>query len=453
MSTTRRSFIMSCSAAVAALSGSRFTNLAFAGECSGGGEPTNEEVLLVIFLRGGMDGLNLVPPIAGPDRGFYETARPDLQIPVSGNGAALNLNGQFGLHPSAAPLHDLYQDDKLSMILAAGIDEASRSHFDAMGYMELGTPGVLSTGTGWLTRHLQTATNLPPEITVPALAVGSLQQNSLRGSLEALNMSSTDQFVFNTGPYTWRSAQRQSLRNLWSGSSPLHLSGTQALDSMDIIELNVLEDYVPANGAEYPSSSFGNHLQVFAQMIKLNLGLRVATLDLGGWDTHNGQGDGSGGYFAGRVEDLAEGLAALYLDLDGSGANNYTSKFNCLVMSEFGRRLRENADGGSDHGHGNVMMLLSGNATGGVHGAWPGLHPDQLYDGADVDVTTDYRRVLSEILVRRMANNNLGTIFPGYTGYSPLGIVQGPDTPPVFESLFCDGFETGDVSGWSSSSI
>ena len=442
MKTTRRGFITGCSAAIAALAGSRFNTVAFGAPGS-----ANDEILIHVFLRGGMDGLNLVPPIDGVDRGFYEAARPDLRIPTSGPDAALSLNAQFGLHPAAAALLPLYQDGRLAIVHAVGHNIANRSHFDAMQFLELGTPGSKSATTGWLTRHLQSATNLPGEIIMPSLAVGDLQQTSLLGSNETINMTDPDQFALNTGPYSWRSAQRTALRELYGGGTWMHSAGLQTLDALDIIELNAGGGYAPSNGAVYPGGSFGDNLQVVAQMIKLDLGLRVATLDLGGWDTHNGQGNGSGGQFASLVGELAGGLAALYADLDGGGASNYTGRMTCVVQSEFGRRLRENDDGGTDHGYGNVLMVLSGNAIGGVHGTWPGLANAQLFDNADLDVTTDYRRVMSEILIRRMGNADLGSIFPGYTGYAPLGIVQGADLP--VGAIFLDGFEDGNTAAWS----
>ncbi|MEM7355410.1 MAG: DUF1501 domain-containing protein [Acidobacteriota bacterium] len=449
---TRRGFITGCSAAVAAYAGTQFNTLAF-------GDPneTNEDILVSVFLRGGIDGLNLVMPIAGDDRGHYESARPDIQVPLSGTNAALQLTSSLGIHPAvhSAPtgaansLFELYQDDKMSIVVAAGMHEDNRSHFDSMSFMELGTPGSLATSTGWLTRHLQTACNLPPEILMPALAVGNLQQNSLRGATEAVNMTSPDSFSLNVGPSQWRDAQRVAMRNLYSTDSWLHQAGSQTLDAIDLIEIHGGGSYTPANGAVYPGGSFGTHLQTVARMIKTDIGLRVATVDFGGWDTHNGQGNGGGGYFFGHVEELARGLAALYTDLDDSGTPNYASRLTVVVQSEFGRRLRENADNGTDHGHGNVMLVLSGNATGGVHGTWPGLATDELFDNADLEVTTDYRRVLSEVLIRRMANNQLASIFPGYEGYEPLGVVNGVDLPPNESGLlFLDGFESGNSSAW-----
>ncbi len=445
MDVTRRGFLVGCSSAIAGLAGSRFNTLAFADPA------LNQEILLVIFLRGGMDGLSLVPPIAGPDRGFYQTARPNLQIPTSGPGAAINLNGQFGLHPLAAPLHDIYQDGRLAIIQAVGMTTVvNKSHFDAMQFIELGTPGTKSTSTGWLARHLLTAPNLPAQVIMPSLATGDLQPTSLLGSLETLNMADPSSFNLDNGPWLWRNAQRLALRNIYeSSSSWLHDAGVQALNAVDIVDLYVTAGYTPGNGAVYPDGPFGDQLKVVAQMIKLDLGLQVATLDIGGWDTHDAQGDGSQGYLAELFDTVARGLAAFYLDLNGAGSSNYTDRLTVVVQSEFGREVYENGDYGTEHGYGNLMLVLGGHTIGGVHGSWPGLAPGALVDGTDLAVTTDYRRVLSEILIRRMCNPNIPTIFPNYSGYTPLGVVEGVDLPIVGQQIFRDGFAPGNLSGWS----
>jgi uncharacterized protein (DUF1501 family) len=263
-------------------------------------------------------------------------------------------------------------------------------------------------------------------------------------------MTSPDSFSLEVGPWQWRDAQRTALRSLYTGNSWLHQSGYNTLDAIDIIELNSTGGYTPANGAVYPNGSLGDHFETIARMVKLDLGLRVATIDYGGWDTHESQGEDGGGYFLSKVEELSRALTAFYTDLNGSGSNNYASKTTIVVQSEFGRRLRENNDRGCDHGHGSAMMVLGGNVNGGVHGVWPGLANGQLFEGADLAVTTDYRRVLSEILIRRMGNPFLGQIFPGYTDYSPLGVVGGTDLPPIYGAgIFEDGFETGDTAAWS----
>ncbi|MEM9557634.1 MAG: DUF1501 domain-containing protein [Acidobacteriota bacterium] len=444
MDLTRRGFLVGCSAAIAGLAGSRFNTVAFADP--GGGA----DILIVVFLRGGFDGLSLVPPIDGADRGHYEAARPSLRIPTSGPGAALSLDAGFGLHPSAAPLLDLYQAGHLAIVQAVGMsDVVNKSHFDAQQFIELGTPGSHSIPSGWLSRHLA-GTAGGGSVIMPSLAIGDLQPTSLLGSTETVNLANPASFDLDNGPWLWRSAQRTALRQMYGDSTSwLHDAGLQALDAVDIIDLNVTEDYVPSNGAVYPDGQFGDHLQVLAQMIKLDLGLQVATLDLGGWDTHEGQGDGSTGYLADLLADLSAGLNALYTDLDGAGASAYTNRLTVVVQSEFGRELYENADRGTEHGYGNLMMVLGGSVIGGLHGTWPGLAPGQLVDETDLAVTTDYRRVLSEIMIRRLCNSDLDSIFPGYTGYSPLGIVEGIDAP--IGSVFGDGFESGNLSAWSSS--
>ena len=445
---TRRGFLCGCSAAIAALSGSRLNTVAY-------GDPgLNEEILLVVFLRGGVDGLSMLPPLDGPDRGYYEAARPTLQIPTTGPDAAIDLNGQFGLHPVMAPLYDLYQDGRIAIVQGTGMsDVVNHSHFDAMKFVELGTPGSKTTTTGWMTRHLQTAANLPAEIVMPSLAVGELQPTSLLRSTETVNFNSPENFNFDNGPWVWREAQRNVAREIYeSSSSWLHDAGLQALNAIDIVSQNVTDSYTPANGAVYPDSELGDRLKVLAQMVKLDLGLQVATVDVGGWDTHEDQGEGAGGYLADLLGDLATGLANFYLDLDGVGGGNYTQRLTVVVQSEFGRELQENDDSGTEHGYGNTMMVLSGNAIGGLHGTFPGLAPGQLVEETDVAVTTDYRQVLSEILIRRMCNPAIYQIFPGYSNYQPLGIVQGTDLPPVGggpPEIFSDGFESGDASSWS----
>lgn len=426
---SRRGFMVGCSAAIAAMAGGRLSYVAFGSPYQ---EP-NQEILLVVFLRGGMDGLSAVMPLAGDDRGYYENNRADVAIPVSGDNGAIGLTDFFGLHPAGAPLHGLYQDQKLAIIHAAGLVSDTRSHFDAMKYMELGTPGSKSATNGWLTRHLQSAGNLPDNTIMPALSVGNLSPTSLAGSQETIGMTSPNSFSFG-GNWRYRDMQRQMVRNMYEGSSWLHDAGVQTLDAVDVVEYGNPGSYTPENGATYPGNSFGRNLQTVAQMIKLQLGLQVATIDLGGWDTHEYQGNGGTGYFASHFGTLSSGLEALMTDLSNSGGTDHTKRLTVVVMSEFGRTFKQNASRGTDHGHGNVMFVLGGNVNGGqVYGTWPGLHTDQLYDRRDLDITTDYRQVLSEILIRRMGNPNLGAIFPGYQNYQPRGVVQGTDLTPNYE--------------------
>jgi uncharacterized protein (DUF1501 family) len=427
---SRRGFMVGCSAAIAAMAGGRLGYVAFGSPLA---EP-NQEILVVVFLRGGMDGLSAVIPIAGNDRGYYESNRADIAVPTSGANSALALTDFFGLHPAGAPLYEFYQDKKVAIIHAAGLMNDTRSHFDAMKYMELGTPGSKSATNGWLTRHLQTAGNIPEEAIMPALAVGSLSPTSLAGSTQAIGMTSPSSFSFG-GYWRYGENQRQMVRKMYQGSSWLHEAGIQTLDAIDVVEYGNPGDYTPENGATYPSNSFGRNLQTVAQMVKLQLGLQVATVDLGGWDTHEGQGNSGTGYFANQFGTLASGLAALMTDLSNVNGTDHTKRLTIVVMSEFGRTFKQNASRGTDHGHGNVMFVVGGNVNGGqIYGTWPGLHTDQLYDRRDLDITTDYRQVLSEILIRRLGNPNLGAIFPGYRSYQPLKVVQGADLTPNYDS-------------------
>jgi uncharacterized protein (DUF1501 family) len=419
--------MVGCSAAIASFTG----GLSFTAFGAAADEP-NQDIVVVVFLRGGLDGMNLVPPIAGPDRGYYQEKRSRIAIPTSGANAAVPISDLFGLHPAAAPLVDLYQAQHLAVVHAAGLTSDTRSHFDAMQYMELGTPGSKSGTTGWLTRHLQTANNLPADIVMPALAAGTLQPTSLMGSRESIGMASPDDFRFN-GHWRYGDWQKSGLRSMYSGSSWLHQAGIQTLDAVDVVEYADPGNYTPGNGATYPNSSFGDGLQTVAQLVKMQLGLRVATIDLGGWDTHEYQGDEGGGYFATRIGELAGGLNAFYTDMSNDNGVDHNKRITVVVMSEFGRSFAQNASNGTDHGHGNVMLLLGGAVKGGkVFGNWPGLATDQLYDKRDLAITTDYRQVLSEILIRRLGNPNLGTIFPGYGGYAPLDILAGVDLPPIY---------------------
>lgn len=420
---TRRGFLVGCSAAIAAWG----SGLSFTAFGSAEAEP-NQNIIVVIFLRGGIDGLSVVFPIDGPDRGYYQSKRPSLAIPTSGDNAARLLNDRFGLHPGAAALHELYQDGKLAIVHATGLTSDTRSHFDAMQYMELGTPNSKSIGTGWLTRHLQSAESLPAEIVMPAVAVGNLQPTSLFGSRESVGMTTPNDFSFG-GHWRYGEWQRSAMRKMYSGASSwLHQAGLQTLDAIDVIERANPQSYTPGNGAVYPNTGFGRSLQTVAQVIRLQLGLRVATLDLGGWDTHEYQGDAGGGYFRSKLEELSNGIAAFLLDLSNDNGVDHTKRITVVVMSEFGRTFQENGSRGTDHGHGNIMLVAGGAVNGGqVFGEWPGLATDQLYDRRDLAITTDYRRVLSEILIRRLGNPKLGAVFPGYTGYEPLGVVQGAD--------------------------
>ena len=402
---TRRQFLQGCSYAIASMAGARLTNLSFSQE----NNPA--DTLVVVFLRGGWDALNVVPPLQGDDRGLYEKARPNIKITD-----LLPLNDQFGLHPALAPLHDLYQSDKMGIVHAVGLDHDTRSHFDAQEYIELGTPGSKSSTSGWITRYLQ---GMETSSILPVLSTSG-QPSSLLNFTPTVSLNTPADFSqWDNGLLA---SQQTALRQLYKGESLLHRAGTRTLDALTIVNPLVSQEYQPSNGASYNDDEFGVQLKTVAQMIKLEAGLRVAAVDYGGWDTHEYETDGNGGYIGELLGNLASGLSNFYLDLD----SGFTNRLSVVVISEFGRRLVQNESYGTDHGHGSVMFTLGGNVNGGqVFGNWPGLHNDQLYDHADLAVTTDYRQVLSELMTTRLGNSNIEAVFPGFSGnYNPLGIYR-----------------------------
>jgi uncharacterized protein (DUF1501 family) len=347
-------------------------------------------------------------------------------------------------------LRDLFQSKALAIVHATGLKtSATRSHFDAQQFIETGTPNVKNTGTGWMTRHLQTAPNLPANILLPALSASSTPAMALLGYEGAVTLSGAQGFNYD-GYWKFRSRQVEALRNMYSSNTTwLHNAGIETLDSIDVVQSKLGNTYAPANGAVYPNNGFGNQLRTIAQMIKANLGLRTATIDFGGWDTHESQQNPwdqrgpAGGYFWDNLLDpLAKGLSAFYTDL----SNGFTQNLTVVVVSEFGRRVRRNANNGTDHGHGNVMLVMGGYVNGGqLFGNWPGLADGQLFDNADLAVTTDYRTVLSEILEVRCGNPNVAQVFPNSstamavggspTGEPYLGVVRpssgAPNPAPV----------------------
>lgn len=413
MTVTRRGFLKSAGAlGVIGASKSLFPgwmpNLAFASEV----RQAPGDILVCIFLRGGMDGLSAVVPYFEGER--YYDKRPTQAIPEA---QLVDLDGRFGLHPAMAPLKELYDEGTFAVIHAAGSPDESRSHFDAMQYMEYGTPGDKSTHSGWLGRHLQTAAwqNDSP---FRAVGMGAMVAQSLQGPVVPLAIKSIADFHFR-GRESELLQLQTFLASLYAVDLPPDILGEQAGMVFDTVEL--LQDldarsYMAVAGATYPDTEFGMGLKQIAQLIKAEVGLEVGTVDLGGWDTHEGQGT-LDGEFNHLLTELSQGLHAFYSDL-GEAMRNIT----VVTMSEFGRRLEENGSAGTDHGHGNVMFVMGGGAKGGqVFTDWPGLTPDALDDG-DLAITTDYRDVLAEIVKGRLLNTATDQIFPNH-GVQSLGIV------------------------------
>ncbi len=405
---------MGCSAAIAALSGARLGTLALAAPDAPAGH-----ALVVLFLRGGWDALSVLSPLDGPDRAIYEAARPGLRLPRTGEGAALSLGGGFGLHPAMAPLRELYQGGALGIVTATGLTHDTRSHFDAMDYIEHGTAGEAQVGAGaaggWLARHLASAPGAAGGVNVlaPAMSIGGSPAASLRGA-QALALTDAADFRLDDSPDGQRWLEN-TLSQLYRGESWLHRAGQQTLHDLRLIAAANLK--APAG---YPDSGLGHSLGTVAQVLRAGLGVRVATVDYGGWDTHEYQGDGGGGHLAGQLAELSAALHAFWNDLSGAGLGG---RVTVVVQSEFGRRLNQNESGGTDHGHGGATLLLGGGVRGAqIHGRWPGLAPDALYDHADLAVTTDYRQVLCEVLRGPLGNPNTAQVFPGFQEGKALGL-------------------------------
>ncbi len=409
----RREFMMGCSAAIAAMSGAQLNNIAFAEEAK-----TEQPLLLTVFLRGGWDALNVILPIDGDDRGHYEAARPSLKISAKGKDSALRLNDQFGLHPAMSPLLELFQAKHLALVTACGMPSDTRSHFDAMEFMELGTPGLKVSRSGWLARSLASLKKDKNLLLAPAMSADASVAESLLGT-DAFAVQNPNDFQFWADEATKRELSA-GLRRLYAGDTWLHDAGNRTLRAVQTLQSSIVGEYKPGGNAKYPDGPFGDSLKTIARLAKQDMGLEAATVDLGGWDTHQYQGDGAGGYFADLLTQLSRGLQALYLDLD---AANKTKKLAVVVMSEFGRRVQQNSSGGTDHGHGSAMLVLGGSVRGGMYGRWPGLKQEQLYDRADLAVTTDYRQVLSEVIVSSFAGGKLDQIFPGFKPSKALGLM------------------------------
>ncbi|MCK6471238.1 MAG: DUF1501 domain-containing protein [Planctomycetes bacterium] len=369
------------------------------------------DVVVCIFLRGGMDGLSAVVPYG--EGGNYYDNRPTLALAEPGSpspNAARDLDGFFGLHPALSPLYPLYQDGRLAFVHATGSIDPSRSHFDAMRFMEIGVPGNRSVGTGWLGRHLELlgAGNDSP---FRAMSFGGQLPESLRSSIPALSLRDLESFRIEAR-WDQRDAIEQVIRGQYHVDNPsgyLEQAARSVFEAVGTIQSLDPANYQPSGGAVYPDNELGWGLSQVAQIVKADLGLEAACVDLNGWDTHNGQGN-FGGRFDVLLDAFARALEAFNLDL-GSRMNNIT----VVAMSEFGRRVTENASAGTDHGHGGLMTVLSGGLTSGqVFADWPGLAPGELDDG-DLAITTDYRDVLAELIGRRLLNPNADQVFPGHT--------------------------------------
>jgi uncharacterized protein (DUF1501 family) len=357
--------------------------------------PQRKKILVAIFQRGAADGLNIVAPHGDKD---YYALRPTIAIEQK---SVIDLDGLFGLHPSLAALKSIYDDRHLAIVDAVGSPDPTRSHFDAQDYMESGTPGLKATNDGWMNRALPPASGKASP--VRALALGALLPRSLRGHNAALAVQSLNDFQIRAG------GASKAFESLYMDSADptLHAAGQETFEAMSMLQTLQKQLYSPANGASYPGGRFGASLKQIAQLIKADVGVEMAFADIGGWDHHVNETP----QLSTLLTDFGKSLAAFWRDL-----GDRMEEVVVVTMSEFGRTAKENGNRGTDHGHANVMFAMGGGVRGGkVYGDWPGLAREQLYEARDLNLTTDFRDVLGELVWRHLGNRKLEQVFPGYT--------------------------------------
>lgn len=423
-SLSRRSFIKGSGVAL----GAGAVSLGFAPALHA--QASNHKTLVYIFLRGAMDGLSLVVPIGnGTDAAIYRSRRNATRMDGSDSNAArrpIALPGHsFGLHPTCTGFKELWDLNKLAIVQAAGHLQSTtytRSHFDAQEQVELGTPGVQSSVTGWIARHLGTAPDLVGSAIFNALSAGGTPAQSVQGWSDAVTLSNTGNFHPDTSDTTFARTHLEALRAMYTGGSDLDVAATAAVAAVDMVSGINFNTYVPGGGVTYPDTGIGRNLRLIATLIRRpDIGLSAATVDVGGWDTHNSQGVFEYGGYYNNVRDLSAAITAFYKDLAGSGFGNRVA---IVMQSEFGRQVTENESQGTDHGLANPMFVIGGGVTGGMYGQFPGLHSTGNNTPGDaVRPTTDFRQVLATVVDRLLANPNAESIFsqPGapFT-YTPM---------------------------------
>jgi uncharacterized protein (DUF1501 family) len=373
------------------------------------------KILIAIFQRGAVDGLNVVVPFG--EKRYYKL-RPTIAVPppsARNEDGAIDLDGFFGLHPNLSALKPLWDRKQLAIVEAVGSPDATRSHFDAQDYMESGIPGRKSASRGWLNRAL------PREAIPSPLRAVSLTPDlpiTLRGANEAIA-------VANIAKFQVRDSLAESLlESIYGNSSDRlhHLNRFKRFTAHGVQQSIRKTPYIPTNGASYPNGRLGQSLQQIARLIKANVGLEVAFTDVGGWDTHVQEMGprATVGQLPNLLREFGDALAAFSADM-----GDHMQEIVIVTMSEFGRTARENGNRGTDHGHANVMFVIGGDVRGGkVYGRWPGLENEQLYEGRDLELTTDFRSVLSELVQRQLGNRDISSVFPGLRDQRFLGLLD-----------------------------
>ncbi len=439
LNSSRRVFLKS-SALAGLVFGSAPRSLMRSVYASGSG--TKRKTMVVIFQRGACDGLNTVIPYADPG---YAKGRPSIAIPAPGGGrvgTALDLDGHFGLHPALDDLLPLYKEGQLGIVHAIGSPDLTRSHFDAQDFMESGTPGIKSTPDGWMNRC--SGSLAKSESKFRAAALTQSLPRILRGSSKAVALARLDDFEvrediemsegrpMGAGRRGRRRPDRLGASTMAEGdpkatgtpgesstafeklyadaaNDMLGNAGRETFEAIEALKVADPAKYQPRAGASYPRGRLGDSMKQMAQLIKADLGVELAFVDVGGWDHHTAEGAATG-QLANLLRQLGASMAAFHRDL-GDSMNDVV----VMTMTEFGRTVRENGNRGTDHGHGGVSFVLGGPVRGGrVLGRFPKLSEENLFEGRDLPVTTDFRDLTAEILVRHMGLPDLKAVFPNH---------------------------------------
>lgn len=379
------------------------------------------KILVCIFQRGAMDGLMAVTPFTDQ---YLKTARPNLFMSAARNGTGkslIDLDGSFGLHPSMASFEPMFREKRMAIVHGIGSPNSTRSHFDAQDYMESGTPFNKGTASGWLNRAVGL---LGHEAATPfqAVSLTSSLPRALYGDNPAVAISNLQDFnIGMRGNRAGTNNVAKSFEDLYDQTSSelLKETGKESFEAIKMLQKTDTKSYRPANGAVYPASALGNSLKQIAQLIKMGVGLEVAFAESGGWDTHFNQGTDTG-IFARNVNDLSNSIMAFWTDM-GTLQDDVT----VMTMTEFGRTVRQNGTGGTDHGRASCNFILGNDVNGGlVHGKVNPLAIENLEDGRDLAVTTDFRSVFSEVADKHLQINSDKILFPDWKG-SGIGVMRG----------------------------
>lgn len=366
-----------------------------------------KKVMVCIFQRGAMDGLMAVTPFTDE---YLKAARPDLTL---SHQSTLDLDGRFGLHASMAAFEPLFREKRLAIVHGIGSPNNSRSHFDAQDFMESGTPFNKGTASGWLNRA---SGLLGHDAVTPfrAVSLTSSLPRSFYGDNPSVAINNLQDFAIQLrGNPVGANAAAKSFEDLYgqATSGLLQSTGKESFEALKLLQKNDLKSYKSANGIVYPNTALGNSLRQIAQLIKLDVGLEIAFAESNGWDTHFNQGTDNG-IFARNVTDLSNSITAFWSDLEA-----YQDEVTVMTMTEFGRTVRQNGTGGTDHGRASCNFILGNDVNGGlVHGLVKPLAMENLEDGRDLAVTTDFRAVFSEVADKHLRLNNDAILFPDWKG-------------------------------------